>query len=60
MSLSMVRGLTRGAPLFGSPKVFIQALKGTGRFGGILAALGVQPVKLKSDSEFEKLVSTES
>jgi general secretion pathway protein K len=60
MALSMVRGFTRGAPLFGSAKVFIAALKGTGMFGGILAALEVQPVQLKSDAEFEKLVSTES
>ncbi len=60
MALTMVRGFTRGAPLFGSPKVFINALKGKGMFGGIIASLGVQPVRLKSDAEFEKLVSTES
>jgi len=60
MALSMVRGFTRGAPLFGSPKVFATALAGSGMFGGILTSLGVQPVKLKSPAEFEKLVSTES
>jgi general secretion pathway protein K len=60
MALTMVRGFTQGAPLFGSPKVFINALKGKDMFGTILAALGVQPIKLKSDSEFEKLVSSES
>jgi len=60
MALTMVRGFTQGAPLFGSPKVFVNALKGKDMFGSILAALGVQPIKLKSDAEFEKLVSSES
>lgn len=59
-ALSMVRMFTNGAPLFGSPKVFISALKGKGMFGQMLAALGIQPVVLKSDADFEKLVSTES
>ena len=59
-ALSMVRMFTNGAPLFGSPKVFISALKGKGMFGQLLATLGIQPVVLKSDADFEKLVSTES
>jgi general secretion pathway protein K len=59
-ALSMVRSFTAGAPLFGSPKNFIGALKGKGMFGTLLTALGIQPVTLKSDAEFEKQISTES
>ncbi len=60
MALSMVRGFTAGAPIFGSPKVFTQALRGKGMFGSIMAALGIEPMQLKSEAEFIKAVSTES
>jgi general secretion pathway protein K len=59
-ALSMVRMFTNGAPLFGSAKVFISALKGKGMFGQMLAALGILPVVFKSEADFEKLISTES
>jgi general secretion pathway protein K len=59
-ALSMVRMFTNGAPLFGSAKVFIAALKGKGMFGQLLAALGIMPVVFKSEADFEKLISTES
>jgi general secretion pathway protein K len=60
MALSMVRSFTAGAPIFGSPKVFANALKGKGMFGDIMTMLGIEPIQLKSQDEFLKAVSTES
>jgi len=60
MALSMVRGFTAGAPIFGSPKVFANALKGKGMFGDIMTMLGIEPIQLKSQDDFLKSVSTES
>jgi len=59
-AFSMVRAFTKGAPLFGSPDVFISALKGKGMFGTILSALGMMPVSFKSDDVVRKQISTES
>jgi general secretion pathway protein K len=59
-ALTMVRMFTRGAPLFGNSKVFVNALKGKGMFGNLLASLGIMPVVFKSEADFEKLISTES
>ena len=59
-AFSMVRAFTKGAPLFGSPDVFISALKGKGMFGTILAALGMMPVSFKSDEVVRKQISTGS
>jgi general secretion pathway protein K len=60
MALSMVRGVTLGAPIFGSPKAFVSALKGKGMFGSIMAMLPMEPIQLKSEAEFIKAISTES
>jgi general secretion pathway protein K len=60
MALSMVRGFTAGAPIFGSPQTFAKALKGSGMFGQIMEMLGIEPVQLKSQDDFLKGVSTES
>jgi general secretion pathway protein K len=56
----MVRMFTNGAPLFGSPKVFVAALQGKGMFGQMLTALGIQPIVFDSADNFMKGVSTES
>lgn len=60
MGVTMARGLTMGAPLFGSPKDFIQTMTGKGQLGPVLAAFGMKPVQFKSESEFEKAIATES
>lgn len=64
MAFSMVRDMIRNfaasAPLFGSPQVFVNALKGQGMFGTALAALGLQPITLKSETETLKQIATES
>lgn len=59
-ALGIVRTFTAGAPLFSSPRGFVNALKGKGMFGTVLAALELQPVVLRSDSEMEKAITTES
>lgn len=60
MGVTMARGLTMGAPLFGSPKDFIQTMTGKGQLGPVMASFGMKPVAFKSESEFEKAISTES
>jgi general secretion pathway protein K len=59
-AFDMVKMFTQGAPLFGSPKVFLSALKGKGMFGSVIMMLGMQPIQLLSDSEMLKAVTTES
>lgn len=62
-TMALVRGASAGAPLFGSPKVFINALKGKGMFGTLLGALGIKPLQegqLLSERELLKVITTES
>lgn len=58
--VTMARGMTMGAPLFGSSRDFVSALTGTGMLGPILAGLGMKPVQFKSPADFQKSISTES
>jgi general secretion pathway protein K len=58
--VTMARGLTMGAPLFGSPTDFIQTMTGKGQLGPVLAAFGMKPVAFKSEAEFAKSIATES
>jgi general secretion pathway protein K len=58
--VTMIRGFTAGAPMFGSPKDFTNTLKGAGMVGPILQSMGIPPVVFKSESEMQKMVSTES
>ncbi len=60
MGVSLARTFTRGAPLFGSPKDFVNTVKGKGMVGPMLAALGLEPVVFKSESELKNMVTTES
>ena len=59
-AFAMVRAFTRGAPLFGSPDLFITSMQGKGLFGPVLAALGMQPVVFKSNDQLKKQMGTES
>jgi general secretion pathway protein K len=59
-AMTMVKGFTAGAPLFGSTKAFLNALKGRGMFGKVLEALQMKPVVLLSESELAKAITTES
>jgi general secretion pathway protein K len=60
MGVTMARGITMGAPLFGSPKDFVSALSGQGQLGPLLAGMGMQPVQFQSPAEFQKQITTES
>ncbi len=60
--VTMLRGLTMGAPIFGSAKEFVTAMKGdaNSQAGGIFKMMGLKPIKFTSEAEFQKSVSTES
>jgi general secretion pathway protein K len=60
MGITMARGITMGAPLFGSPKDFVSTMEGKGMLGPLLTVMGMKPVKFQSESDFEKSISTHS
>ena len=60
MVFSLMRGFAMGAPIFGSPKGFVNVMKGKGQFGAIFTSLGIEPIQFLSDAETIKMVSTES
>ncbi len=60
MGITMARGITMGAPLFGSTGDFVSMMKGGGSLGPLLAMLGLKPVKFLSESEFSKSITIES
>jgi general secretion pathway protein K len=59
-TVELIRTFTAGAPVFGSPKAFVNAMKGQGSIGQVLSAIGVLPATFRSDTETQKTVSTES
>jgi general secretion pathway protein K len=59
--VTMGRGISMGAPLFGSAADFISAMKGKGMIGPMLTTmLGMKPVTFQSESDFSKSISVES
>lgn len=60
MAVTMMRGITMGAPVFGSAKDFTSALQGQGQMGPLLTAMGLKPVQFQSVSDFQKSITTES
>jgi general secretion pathway protein K len=60
MGVTMAKGITMGAPLFGSPQDFIDTVKGKGMLGPMLASIGLKPVEFLSESEFSKSITIES
>jgi general secretion pathway protein K len=58
--VTMARGVTMGAPMFGSTRDFVTALSGQGQLGPLLASIGMKPVVFKSQTEFQKSITTES
>jgi len=60
MGVTMARGMTMGAPLFGSAGDFISMMKGEGPLGGIIKGMGMTPVKFLSEADFAKTITTES
>lgn len=60
-AMNLVRSMLAGFPVFGSPGAFIKMAKGEGPFGALLKdALGIDPMKFKSESEARKALTTES
>ena len=60
VGVNLAKGIVQGAPLFATPKDFINTMKGKGLLGPVLGTLGVKPIAFKSDAEMAKTVSTES
>jgi general secretion pathway protein K len=60
MGVTMAKGITMGAPLFGTAQDFIDTVKGKGMLGPMLAGIGLKPVEFLSDSEFAKSLTVES
>jgi len=61
MGVTMAKGITMGAPLFGSVQDFIMTVKGQGMIGQVLGGMGLKPVdKFLSEAEFAKSITTES
>ncbi len=60
MAMTMARGITMGAPLFGTPRDFINAMEGKGMIGPMLTLMGLKPVKFQSESDFANSLSTTS
>ena len=61
MAMTMAKGITMGAPVFGSPKDFISAMEEEGnRSRPMLTLMGLKPVKFQSESDFAKSLSTQS
>lgn len=58
--VTLARGLSMGAPVFGNPKDFVTMMTGKGQLGPLLTTLGVKPVKFQSEGEFTKTIATES
>jgi general secretion pathway protein K len=59
-TVTLFRSFTNGAPIFGSSRDFINAMKGTGMLGPYLAMMGMQPVTFKSDNEVRQMATTQS
>ncbi len=60
MIADTLRSFTMGAPLFGSPKGFINTMKGLGPLGTVLKTLEIQPVVFLSEDLTMKSITTES
>jgi len=59
-TLSLLKSFQQGMPIFTSPATFISAIQGKGPVGAMMVGMGLQPVKLLSESEVTKAVSVES
>jgi general secretion pathway protein K len=58
--LGMVKAFTAGIPVFGSPKAFVNALKGKGMFGAALQWMELEPIQLKLEDELLKAIDSQS
>lgn len=60
-AVTLAKSLTQGAPIFKSPKSFVNAMAGKGKgVGPLFAMLGIEPVAFKRPKEVQKSITTES
>jgi general secretion pathway protein K len=59
-AMEMMKGFTAGAPIFGTPNQFVNAMKGKGMFALAAEALQLKPIEFKSPDELKKAISIES
>jgi len=59
-AIGLLRGFVPGIPLFGSPQVFLNSMKGGGMLGPVLQGMDIPPVVFRSDAEAQKGISTTS
>jgi general secretion pathway protein K len=59
-AVTLARTFTMGAPLFGSPNDFVNAMEGKGGAGQVFQLLGVEPIVFRSRNVMKGMVATES
>lgn len=60
MVAQLIRTLASGAPIFGSPKVFVATMAQQTPVGSILQAMGISPIQFNSPDIAMKNITTES
>ncbi len=60
MGVTLGKSMTFGLPLFGSTQGFVDAMKGTGTIGTVLASLQVKPVNFKNPKDVKKSIAVNS
>lgn len=59
-AVSLLRTMTAGIPLFGTPNMFLAALEGKGMLGPMLTGIGIPPITFRSNSELVKGATVQS
>ncbi len=60
MAMTLLKGVTMGAPLFENEEAFVSALQGKGKFATMLQAMELKPITLISADQLKKSIATES
>ncbi len=59
--VTLAKSITQGAPLFKSPRAFINAMRGKGKgVGALFGFLGIEPVQFRDAKALQKTITTES
>jgi general secretion pathway protein K len=60
-AVTLAKSITQGAPLFKSPRAFINAMRGKGKgVGSLFTFLGIEPVQFRDAKTLQKSITTES
>jgi general secretion pathway protein K len=60
MGVTLAKSMTLGLPLFGSKKIFLDTMEGTGMLAQALAAFQVKPVKFKNRKQVSDSIQLKS